>query len=150
MVNERQAAGVERITKIIVRDGKQSVTYQVKTGFGIVYCSTDGVTWQGPQQYECSGPTRIYGRREIESAEYSVEETTVGDENVKIYREFVTYKRTEDSVRDLKETIATIDSRGGFVSIVNREGTLDPKTINLIRKQSWDFTSKFKPIVAPK
>lgn len=151
MVNERQAAGVERITRAILKDEKKSVSYQVKVGFGNVYCSTDGVTWQGPQKYECSGPSRLYGRRDIEKAEYSVEENAVDGEDFRVYREYLIYKPTEGNrEKEFKETTATIDSRGFFISIVNNEGTLDPKTVTLVRKQTWDFKTKIKPIVAPK
>lgn len=151
MVDERQAAGVERITRTIFEDGKKSVSYQVNVGFGNVYCSSDGVTWQGPQKYECTGPSRLYGQRETETAEYTVEEKTVSGENVKVYREYVIYKPTEGSrEKEFKETIATIDSRGFFKSIVNNEGSLDPKMVTLIRKQTWDMKTKMKPVVAPK
>lgn len=111
IIEERQAAGVERITRTIVKNGKKSVSYQVTVGFGSVYCSIDGVTWQGPQQHECSGPSRLYGRRETDKAEYSVEERIVGGEKVKIYREYAIYKPTQGSrQKEFKETIATISS----------------------------------------
>lgn len=151
MLNDRQAAGVERKTRTFVEDGKRSVSYQVEVGFGKVHCSDDGISWLGPQQYECSGPTRIYGRRDADNAEYSVEEKTVRGERVKVYREYVIYRPTEGrSSKEFKETIATVDSRGFFISIVNNEGTLDPKSITMVRKQSWDFKTKFKRVVAPK
>ena len=151
MVNERQAAGVERITRTEVRDGKESANYQVKVGFGNVYCSVDGVTWNGLQKFECSGPSRLYGRKETETAEYSIDEKTVSGDKVKIYREYLIYKPAEGSQKkDFKETVATIDARGFFISIVNNEGVLDPKEITLIRKQTWDFKTPLKPVVAPK
>lgn len=150
MINERQAAGVERISRTILDNGKKSNIYQVKVGFGNVYCSNDGVTWQGPQKFECSGPRRLYGQREVESSEYSVEEKSVDGETVKVYREYVIYPPTDNSGKGFKETLATIDSRGFFISILNNEGTLDPKSVTLVRKQSWDFKTKIKPIVAPK
>lgn len=151
MVDERQAAGVERITRTVVKDGKKLVSYQLKVGFGSVYCSSDGLTWQGPQKYECSGPSRLYGRRDTETAEYSVEEKNVGGDNIKVYREYAIYKPTDGGrEKEFKETIATIDSRGFFISIVNNEGSLDPKTVTLVRKQTWDMKTKMKPVVAPK
>lgn len=151
LVNERQAAGVQRLTRTIVKNGNKSVTYQVNVGFGNVYCSSDGVAWQGPQQYECSGPSRLYGRRETEKAEYSVEQKTVGGEDVKVYREYVAYKPLNGSSKiEFKETIATIDSRGFFISIVDNEGTVDPKATTLVRTQTWDFKTPLKAVVAPK
>ena len=72
-------------------------------------------------------------------------------DKLKVYREFVVYSAAEASrKKEFKETIATIDSRGFFISIVNNEGFLDPKTVTLIRKQSWNMKTKFKAVVAPK
>ncbi len=151
MVDERQAAGIERITQTTISDGKKSVSYQVTVGFGKVYCSSDGTTWKGPQPYECGGPRRLYGQRDTERAEYSVEEKTVGTEKVKVYREYLIYKAVDDSSKKaFKETFATIDPRGFFISIVNNEGNLNPKTVTLVRTQTWDFKTKMKPVVAPK
>lgn len=151
MLDERQAAGVERITRSIVEDGKRSISNSVKVGFGKVYCSNDGTSWIGPQQYECSGPRRLYGQRDADNAEYSIEEKIVGGEKVKVYREYVIYKPIEGSqTKEFKETIATVDSHRFFISIVNNEGTLDPKVITLVRKQTWDFKTPLKPVVAPK
>ncbi|HMM79410.1 MAG TPA: hypothetical protein PKC65_05250 [Pyrinomonadaceae bacterium] len=151
IANERQAAGVQRITRTILKDGKKSTSFQVSVGFGKVYCSFDGTSWQGPQKYECGGPTRLYGRRETESAEYSVEDKTLDGEKVNIYREYLIYKPTEVSgKKEFKETFATIDSRGFFITVTNNEGTLEPPVVTLIRKQTWDFKTPLKPVVAPK
>lgn len=61
------------------------------------------------------------------------------------------YKPTNSSsVKEFKETIATIDSRGFFSSIINNEGTLNPKAVRLVRKQTWDFKTALKPVLAPK
>lgn len=150
MINERQAAGVERISRTILENGKKSSIYQLKVGFGNVYCSNDGVIWQGPQKFECSGPRRLYGHRKVESSEYSFEEKSVDGETIKVYREYVIYTPTGNSGKGFKETLATIDSRGFFISIINNEGSLDPKSVTLVRKQLWDFKTKIKPVVAPK
>lgn len=150
-VNERQAADVERIIRNTVENGKTSSTQQISVGFGVVYCSNDGMTWVGPQQYECDGPRRIYGSRDVAHAEYTVEEKAVGGEKIKIYREYVIYKPSgPGTTRSYKETFATIDSRGFFISVLNNEGTLHPKVVSLKRTQTWDMKNKFKPIVAPK
>lgn len=151
MVNERQAAGVERISRTILNNGTKATSYQVRAGFGNVYCSKDGVAWQGPQEFECSGPSRLYGRREAENAEYSVEDKIVDGEKVKVYREYIIYSPSQAGRgKDFKETLATIDSRGFFISILSNEGSLDPKAVTLVRKQTWDFKTKIKPVVAPK
>ena len=150
-VNERQTRGVERETITTVKDGVKSVSYKVSTGFGSVYCSNDGVSWVGPQQYECGGPRRLYGPREIESAEYTVEEKTIDGEKVKVYREYLLYASGNGGKKkDFEETIATITSNGFFLSVESNEGSLDPKIIKLTRKQTWDFKTEFKPVVAPK
>lgn len=151
-VNERQAAGHERITQTLVKNGKKSTNYQIKVGFGNVYCSSDGITWEGPQPYECPRSIRLYGREEVLNSEYSVEEKKRGPEMTKVYREYVIYRPANGkrNANNFRETHATIDSRGFFISVVTNEGTVDPKTIKLVRKQTWDFETKFKPIVAPK
>lgn len=150
-IEERQAAGIERITKTFTKGGDTSVSYQISVGFGSVYCSNDGVTWKGPQKFECSGPSTLYAVRAKEKSEYSVEEKILDGDKLKVYREFVVYSALEASrKKEFKETIATIDSRGFFISIVNNEGFLDPKTVTLIRKQSWNMKTKFKAVVAPK
>lgn len=150
-IEERQAAGIERITKTFTKGGDTSVSYQISVGFGSVYCSNDGVTWKGPQKFECNGPSMLYGARNKEKSEYSVEEKILDGDKLKVYREFVVYSALEASrKKEFKETIATIDSRGFFISIVNNEGFLDPKTVTLIRKQSWNMKTKFKAVVAPK
>ncbi|MCW5957566.1 MAG: hypothetical protein KIT61_13360 [Pyrinomonadaceae bacterium] len=150
-VNERQSEGVERTTRTIIKGGKNTASYQVSVGFGKVYCSGDGKKWRGPQQYECWGPSRLYGRREREKAGYSVEERTIGGEKIKIYREYVIYKANAgSSKKEFEETVATIDSKGFFISIVTNEGTLNPKVVSLVRKQVWDFKTSLKPVVAPK
>jgi len=150
-IDERQAQGVERIKRTIKKGRATTVSHQTSVDFGKVYCSSNGVTWKGPQEFECSGPSMLYGQKDPEKSEYSVEDKAVNGEAVKIYREYVIYKPTKGSrKKEFKETIATIDSRGFFVSIVNNEGTLDPKTVTLVRKQAWDMKTKFKPVVAPK
>lgn len=150
-IEERQAAGIERITKTLTKGGDTSGSYQISVGFGSVYCSNDGVTWKGPQKFECSGPSTLYAVRAKEKSEYSVEEKILDGDKLKVYREFVVYSAAEASrKKEFKETIATIDSRGFFISIVNNEGFLDPKTVTLIRKQSWNMKTKFKAVVAPK
>lgn len=151
-INERQSAGIERIIQTTVKGGQQSVSYQVRVGFGNVFCSTDGSSWEGPQKYECPRSTRRYGREQILGSEYTVEEKIEGVNNVKIYREYLTYRPAngKSSIDNFRETLATIDERGFFTSVVNIEGTLNPKTTKLIRKQTWDFKTKFKPIVPPK
>ncbi|MGD9561334.1 MAG: hypothetical protein AB7F88_03575 [Pyrinomonadaceae bacterium] len=156
-VNERQAEGVERETKTLERDGKTLRSYSIMLGFGNrTYCSADGATWNGPQEYVCPGPggskeLLLYRPRSPESVEYSVTEKSLDGKTVKVYRKYATFPATgPKGKKTFEEQIATIDSRGFFVSVVGTEGTLGPKVVTLIRKQTWDFKTKFKPVVAPK
>ena len=149
-VNERESPGRERITRITIGKGTTTRTHQVKVGFGNVYCSEDGVMWKGPLPYECSGPVSFYGPRDIERVDYSVEERSLAGIKVKVYREYsILAPATPNGKKDFRDEVSTIDSRGFFINIVTTEGTLDPKTINLIRKQSWDSKTRIKPVVAP-
>lgn len=155
-VNERQASGVERGTKTLKKGEQMLRSYSIMVGFGKgTYCSVDGNTWTGPQEFVCPGPdgsnlVRLSGRRKPETTEYSVTDTTLDGKSVKVYRKYATYPARPNEKKSFEEEIATIDSRGFFISVVDTEGTLDPKAITLIRRQTWDFGTKFKPVVAPK
>lgn len=156
-VNERQSAGVERETSMLEKGGKTLSSYTIQVGFGNhTYCSTDGAIWNGPQEFVCPGPDgsnvlTLSRPREPESVEYSVSEKSLNGEPVKIYRKYAIFAGTGPSgKKSFGEEIATIDARGFFISVVKTEGTLAPKTVTLIRKQTWDFKTKFKPVVAPK
>jgi hypothetical protein len=156
-INERQAQGVERETKTLEEGGKTLHSYSIMVGFGNnTYCSTDGVIWKGPQQYVCpapggSGLLRLSRPRTPETAEYTVTESTVAGKPVKIYRKYAVYSASApDKKQTFEEKIATIDSRGFFISVTNAEGSINPKTVSLTRTQTWDFSTKLKPIVAPK
>jgi hypothetical protein len=151
MVNEREAEGVERITQTTIEYGKRSNLYQIKVGFGSVYCSEDGITWRGPQRSECGFPRRLYGRRDTVKSKYSVEDKVENGQKVLVYREYLTYKSLKfGQGGNFKETISVIDSRGFFTSVTNKEGTLDPNSVTLVRKQTWDTAKKFPSITAPK
>lgn len=76
-ITERQAAGVERETKSLIKGGQTLRSYSVMVGFGTnTFCSTDGITWTGPQGFVCPGPdgsglVRLYRPRSPESVEYT-------------------------------------------------------------------------------
>lgn len=155
-VNQRQAEGVTRETKNLKKGGQTFRSYSVMVGFDRgTYCSTDGSNWKGPQEYVCPGPDgsntiRLSGPRKPENVEYSVTEKSLDGKTVKVYRKYATFSATApNGKKTFEEQIATIDSRGFFVSVVGTEGTLGPKVVTLIRKQTWDFKTKFKPVVAP-
>lgn len=149
-INERRAAGFERLTIKTRKGTNVSATYQVRVGFGNVYCSEDGRRWTGPQRYECPRETRLYGPRRPESVEYSVEEKSVSGSKVKVFREYSVFAAaTPNGKPRFEETIATVNDRGFFISVVDYEGTLAPRTVELVRKQSWDFKTKFESIKAP-
>ena len=147
-VNERESPGHERIKRTDFADGRETNTYQVKVGFGNVFCSDDGASWVSTK-YECSSPAMFYGRREPESIEYSVTEKSVDGKQVKVYREYSVFAPSERSKKkEFREKISMIDSRGFFITVEDAEGTLDPETVTLKRKQSW-MKAKIKPVVAP-
>ena len=154
-VAERQAEGIERQTRTLKRAGETFHSYSIMVGFGNhTYCSSDGISWKGPQEFVCRGPDdsgelRLYRPRQPESVEYSVTEKSLDGKTVKVYRKYAIFPATANGKKDFKEEIATIDSRGFFISVVDTEGTLDPKAVTLIRKQTWDFKTKFKPVIAP-
>lgn len=156
-VNERQAAGVQRATKTLKKGGQSFIGYSIMTGFGNnTYCSSDGKSWKGPQQYVCPGPGgsnlfTLQRPRSPESVEYSITDKSLNGETVKVYRKYAIFPAASPNGRkSFEEEIATIDSRGFFISVVDTEGTLGPKTVTLVRKQTWDFKTKFNPVVAPK
>jgi hypothetical protein len=149
-VDERESADRERNTRTTVTGGRTTSTYQIRVGFGKVYCSDDGIKWQPPSPYECSGPVSFYGPRQPESVKNSVEPKSVNGKKVKVYREYSTFGSLRPhGKKEFRDEVSIIDSRGYFISVVASEGTLDPKTVTLIRKQSWDANTKIKPVVAP-
>ncbi len=156
-INERQAAGVARETQTLQRGSTTLRSYSVMLGFGNnTYCSADGVSWKGPQKFACPGPDgsnifTVQRPRSPQSAEYSVTEKSQDGKPVKIHRKYAVFAATAPNGKEsFEEEVATIDSRGFFISVVDTEGTLEPKAISLIRKQTWDFRTKFNPVVAPK
>jgi hypothetical protein len=149
-VRENEAAGRYRIKRTILADGQETNQYQLTVGVGNVFCSNDGVNWK-PSEYECRREMTIYAPREPESVEYSVTEKSVDGKKVKIYREYSVFALSEGSkTKDFREKISTIDSRGFFITVVDTEGTLAPKTVELTREQSWVTKAKIEPIAAPK
>ena len=148
-LNENESLLYHRIKRTIVSGRRKANKYQVSVGFGKVFCSDDGVAWK-PSKYECSGPVNIYGRRDAESIEYSVTVKSVEDKSVKVYREYSVFAPPDGSKKkDFREAVSTIDSRGFFTTVVDTEGSLDPRTVTLIRKQAWVTKVKIKPVVPP-
>lgn len=149
-VRENEATGRYRIKRTILADGQETNQYQLTVGFGNVFCSSDGINWK-PSEYECRREMTIYAPREPESVEYSVTEKSVDGKKVKVYREYSVFAPSIGSkTKDFREKISTIDSRGFFITVVDTEGTLAPKTVELRREQSWVTKAKIKPIVTPK
>lgn len=156
-IAERQAQGVERETATLVKGGKTLRSYSIQVGFGNhTYCSKDGVSWTGPQETVCPDPENsgflvLTLPRRPEKTEYTVSEKMLKGEVVKVYREYAEFAASAPSKkRQFSETILTIDSRGFFIDVVTTEGTLEPRTITMTRKQSWKVNAKFPPVVAPK
>jgi|GEM_PF-1129809 len=150
-VNENEARGRYRIKITDTAGGRETNQYQLTVGFGNVFCSDDGVSWKPPQQYECSGPVSMYGHRDTESVEYSVARKSANSRKVRVFREYSVFAPSKGGkTREFRETVSTIDSRGFFLTVVDTEGTLDPKTVTLTREQSWVTQAKIEPVVAPK
>jgi len=149
-VAERQSSGVEKQTFTTAENGKKTVTYQLRTGYGNnVFCSSDGKSWTGPQIYECPRSIRVYRPDIPSSTEYSVEEKTVDGKKLKAYRKFDVFG-TDPSMQTFSEKIALISSDGLFVSTTQTMGKLSGKTIDTKLTNSWNLNVKFSPINAPK
>ena len=148
-LNENESPLHHRIRRTTVANGRTTNKYQVSVGFGNVFCSDDAVSWT-PSKYECTNPVIVYGRRETESIEYSVSVKSRKGKRVKVYREYSVFAPAEgSSKKDFRKTVSTIDSRGFFVTVINIEGTLNPRVVTLVRKQSWVTKAKIKPVVPP-
>lgn len=147
--NENEAPLHHRINITTLENGKVISKYQINVGSGNVFCSNDGKTWK-PSKYECYGSTVFYGPRSAETTEYSVIEKKLGGKPVKVYREYSVFAPTKESGKKVfREAISTIDSNGFFITVENSEGTLEPKTVTMTRKQTWTLKAKIKPIVSP-
>ena len=93
----------------------------------------------------------IYGNRNAESVEYSVTEKSVNGKQVKVYRKYSVFAPSGGGKPEtFNEKISTMDSRGYFITVVDTEGRLAPKTVTLIREQSWVTQAKIESVVAPK
>jgi len=147
---ENEAQGRSRQKTTVFENGKETNKYQINAGFGSVYCSDDGIKWEGPSEYECDRMVRLYAPRVPESAEYSVTTKSVKGKQIKIYRIYLVFAPfIEGKKKTFRESVSTIDSRGFFITVEGTEGTLDPRTVTLTRKQSWITKAKIKPVVAP-
>ncbi|HQU86542.1 MAG TPA: hypothetical protein PKY59_25650 [Pyrinomonadaceae bacterium] len=148
-VREAQDSGYERIKTTETAKGKTTNKYQIRVGFGNIFCSDDGKSWKR-SQYECESVRTIFGSRETESVEYSVTEKTANGEKIKVYRKYTVFASSNgEKGNNFKEEISTIDLRGFFLNVIATEGTINPKTTNRIMKQSWTMKAKIAPIVAP-
>lgn len=148
-VDENESLVHYRIKRTIIAEGRRTNKYQVSVGVDKIFCSDDGVSWK-LSRYQCFGPVSVYGRREPESVEYSVTAKWVRGKRVKVYREYSVFASPEEhQKRDFRETVSTIDSRGFFRTVVETEGTLNPRTVTLRRKQSWVTWARIKRVVPP-
>ena len=138
-----------RIKRTILAGGRKTNKYQLSVGVGQVFCSDDGVSWK-PSEHECFGPVSFYGRRDPESIKYSINVKWVKGKRFKVYREYSVFAPLEWSKKkDFREKVSTIDFRGFFTTVLDTEGTLDPRTVTLRRKQTWITNAKIKPVTPP-
>jgi len=141
-LNENENPSHRRIKRTTLADGRTTNKYQVSVGCGnvvCIFCSDDGLSWK-PSKYECWGPVSVYGGRDAESIAYSVSVKSVKGKRIRLYREYSVFAPWEwqrSKKKDFREKVSTIDSRGFFTAVVDTEGTLGPRTVKLIRKQSW-------------
>ncbi len=148
-IAERQSEDVERQTFSTVENGKESLTYQLRTGPGEnVYCSEDGKNWTGPQFYECSREVTVYGNRNANSIEYTLEEKTVSEKKVKLYRKYEIYGANTET-EEFNEDIAVIGENGLFVTTIQTLGTIKPKSVITRMTNSWKLNAKIEPIMVP-
>jgi hypothetical protein len=150
-LHENESRSHHRTQRTTVAEGRETNTYQVSVGYADIFCSDDGVSWK-PSKNECFGPVSVYGPRDAESIEYSVTAKSVKGKRLKVYREysvFAPWDWSKSKKKDFQETVLTIDSRGFFRTVIGTEGTLGPRTVTLIRKQSWVTKAKIKPVVPP-
>ncbi|CAN5337383.1 hypothetical protein BH20ACI2_BH20ACI2_18950 [soil metagenome] len=147
---ERQKQGVERQSFSTVNDGRTTMTYQLRNGFGqSVYCSSNGKSWIGPQLYECPREIRVYGPQTATSTEYSVESTVIGGKKAKVYRKFEIFK-SDRGTSTFNEDLASIGPDGLFISTTQTMGDLDSKSVATRLTNTWKLNATFPPIVAPK
>jgi hypothetical protein len=138
----------DRIKRTDVAGGRTTNKYQIQVGFRNVFCSDDGVSWK-PSESMCFGPVSFYFSHP-KGIKYSVTVKWVKGEKFKVYRGYFVLAPSEGSKKKVfRETVSTIDSRGFFTTVVDTEGTLGPKTVTLIRKQSWVTKAKIKPVLPP-
>jgi hypothetical protein len=147
-LDENESISHYRTKRTIVAGGSTTNKYQVSVGYGKVFCSDDGVSWK-PSEYMCFGPVSFYVSHP-EGIEYSVTVKWVKGKKFKVYRGYFVFAPSEGNEKKVfRETVSTIDSRGFFTTVVDTEGTLNPRTVTLIRKQSWVTKAKIKPVVPP-
>ncbi|MEP6847568.1 MAG: hypothetical protein ABI999_01840 [Acidobacteriota bacterium] len=152
-VDERESEGNERIKKVFIINGKKTDVFQITAGLGNFYCSDDGVSWKPLSRHWCPGPDKIlnlYSERTSGNAEYSVEQKSLEGKEVKVYRRYSVFAPSKpNGKKEYQEKVSTIDSGGFLIDLTTTEGTLDPKIITRVQTESWDTTTKFKPVVAP-
>jgi len=148
-LNENQSLVHYRLKRTIIASGRRTNKYEVSVGVDKVFCSDDAASWT-PSTHECFGPISVYGGREPESVRYSVTAKWLKGKSVKVYRKYSGFGPLgEDEKKDFRETVSTINSRGFFITVVDTEGTLNPRTVTLRRKQSWVTKARIKPVVSP-
>ncbi|MBP6003008.1 MAG: hypothetical protein KA746_06195 [Pyrinomonadaceae bacterium] len=143
---ENQAELHSRSTTTIVDGGKTRTVYEILIGEQNGFCKEGDGPWR-KSQYVCFGSNTIFGPRTPESVEYSVEEKVLNGKSVKIYRKYSIFPGK--SGKQFEEEVATIDADGYFINVVDTSGTLNPKVVSRIQKQTWTIKAKIKPIEAP-
>lgn len=147
--NEREAQLRERTTRTTTIGDKIETQFQISAGSGNTFCSEDGKTWTNRSGYMCFGPVNFYGREHPLSIERTISEESENGKTLRVLREYtILPPENKNGKNRFREEVSTIDERGFFVSIITTEGTLEPRTTILIRKQEWTKV-KFDPVKPP-
>lgn len=146
-VSEVESLMRRREKRTIVEGIQTTEKYQVSLAPREVYCSDDGATWVR-RDHECWLPVVIYGRRQVEAATYRVAIRRKNNRRVKLYQEYSIHAGPAGQ-NEFRKRVASIDSWGQFISILDIEGTLNPRRVKIVRKQSWVTNAAITPIVAP-
>lgn len=149
-VVENESELHHRSTKTIVEGGKTRVVHEILIGQGNGFCKEGNGVWTRSKFVCESGLTVLFLPRKPESVKYSVEDKKLDGRGVKVYRKYSIFAPgTTDAQKTFEEEVATIDSDGYFISVIDTQGILESKEITRIQKQSWIIKAKMKPIVAP-
>ncbi len=118
----------------------------------IYYCRRNDGEWKQYQSW-CSGGSAS-GLSNIVSSEYTVEDSNVSDQKVKLYRNYTTYKNTYSPDKDKEglsysESKYWLDKNGFILRQEIKSGLLEPQRIYRQQTDSYEYNPKNLKIEAP-